>query len=202
MYGALYLCFVAYPIAFQTQRGWLPGLGGLAFVGIGVGVLLTIASEPLFRKVINLHQKDPETGEVIPEAMAIVVSFGAILLAVGQLWFAWTCQPSVHWIFPILAGAPFGIGNSCVFIYANKLYGSLVRDLYCICVVRKHVLPKSHGCLSPARDQSLFASSPESQCNPAFIIHEWIAGNGRRVGDRFGRFESFFNSQNESLSGH
>lgn len=120
VYGVLYLCFVAYPIAFQTQRGWSPGAGGLAFVGIGVGVLLAIAAEPLFRKVINLHRKDPETGEVPPEAMAIVVVFGAVLLAVGQLWFAWTCQPSVHWIVPILAGVPFGIGNACVFIYATN----------------------------------------------------------------------------------
>lgn len=120
VYGILYLCFVAYPIAFQTERGWSPGIGGLAFVGIGIGVLVVIASEPLFRKVVNMHRKDPETGEVSPEAMTIVVIFGAILLAVGQLWFAWTCQPSVHWVVPILAGLPFGAGNACVFIYASS----------------------------------------------------------------------------------
>lgn len=52
--------------------------------------------------------------------MASVVTLGAILLAVGQLWFAWTCTPHVHWIVPILAGVPFGAGNACVFIYANS----------------------------------------------------------------------------------
>lgn len=54
VYGVLYLCFVAYPIAFQQERGWSPGIGGLSFVGIGVGVLIAIACEPLFRQVINL----------------------------------------------------------------------------------------------------------------------------------------------------
>lgn len=52
--------------------------------------------------------------------MASVVILGAILLAVGQLWFAWTCKPNVHWIVPILAGLPFGVGYACVFIYANS----------------------------------------------------------------------------------
>ncbi|KAJ5749412.1 major facilitator superfamily domain-containing protein [Penicillium manginii] len=120
VYGVLYLCFVAYPIAFQTDRGWSPGIGGLSFLGIGVGVLITIACEPIFRKVINAHRKDPSTGEVPPEAMASIVILGATLLAVGQLWFAWTCTPNIHWIVPILAGVPFGAGNACVFIYANN----------------------------------------------------------------------------------
>lgn len=52
--------------------------------------------------------------------MASVVVLGAILLAAGQLWFAWTCTPDVHWLVPILAGVPFGAGNGCVFIYATN----------------------------------------------------------------------------------
>ncbi|KAL6229841.1 hypothetical protein BDW75DRAFT_249232 [Aspergillus navahoensis] len=119
VYGVLYLCFVAYPIAFQQERGWSPGIGGLSFVGIGVGVLIAIACEPIFRKVINLHRK-PEGGNVPPEAMVSTVGFGATLLAVGQLWFSWTCTPNTHWIVPILAGVPFGAGNACVFIYASN----------------------------------------------------------------------------------
>lgn len=120
VYGVLYLCFVAYPIAFQTERGWTPGIGGLSFVGIGIGVLIAIACEPLFRKVINRQRKDPSTGEVPPEAMASIVVLGTILLAAGQLWFTWTCTPDLHWIVPILAGLPFGAGKVCVFIYATN----------------------------------------------------------------------------------
>ncbi|GIK00441.1 hypothetical protein Aspvir_004466 [Aspergillus viridinutans] len=120
VYAILYLCFVAYPIAFQQERGWPPGIAGLSFIGIGVGVLIAIALEPLFHRVINAHRKDPETGTVLPEAMVSIVCLGATLLAIGQLWFSWTCGPHVHWIVPILAGVPFGAGNACVFIYANN----------------------------------------------------------------------------------
>ncbi|KAL1962487.1 hypothetical protein VTN77DRAFT_9608 [Rasamsonia byssochlamydoides] len=119
VYGILYLCFTAYPIVFQQIRGWSIGLSGLAFVGIGIGTVLTIAAEPLIRRMINSHQVDPETGKVPPEAMMSVVCISALLIPAGELWFAWTCSPaSIPWVLPILAGVPFGAGNTAVFIYA------------------------------------------------------------------------------------
>lgn len=120
VYGVLYLCFVAYPIVFTELRGWSYGISGLAFCGIGCGTLITICAEPLLRRMINSHRKDPETGEVPPEAMVSVICIAAVLLAVGEIWFAWTCTTSVHWIVPILAGIPFGAGNAGVFIYSNN----------------------------------------------------------------------------------
>ncbi|PGH14033.1 hypothetical protein AJ79_03302 [Helicocarpus griseus UAMH5409] len=121
VYAILYLCFVAYPIVFRQIRGWSVGESGLAFLGIGVGSLTTIALEPLLRRMINRHKLDPETGKVPPESMVSVVCIAAFLIPVGELWFAWTCAPSkIHWIAPILAGIPFGAGNTAVFIYASN----------------------------------------------------------------------------------
>lgn len=76
--------------------------------------------------MINRHKIDPETGRVHPEAMVSIVCISSILIPVGELWFAWTCAPaSIHWIVPLLAGIPFGAGNTGVFIYAsNYLTGS------------------------------------------------------------------------------
>jgi hypothetical protein len=120
VYGILYLCFVAYPIIFNQLRGWSPGIGGLAFVGIGVGSLLVIAAEPLIRKLINAHKHDPETGRPPPEASVSVICIGAVLLPIGQIWFSWTGTPEYHWILPILAGIPFGAGNCTIFIYGSN----------------------------------------------------------------------------------
>ncbi|KAE8388489.1 hypothetical protein ETB97_008775 [Aspergillus alliaceus] len=121
VYGILYLCFTAYPIVFRDIRGWSLGLSGLAFLGIGIGCLTTISCEPLIRRMINSHPIDPETGKVPPEAMVSIVCVSAILIPVGELWFAWTCAPaSIHWIVPILAGVLFGAGNTGVFIYASN----------------------------------------------------------------------------------
>lgn len=158
VYGILYLCFVAYPIAFQTERGWSPGIAGLSFIGIGVGVLITIACEPLLRKIIHSHRRDPETGQVPPEAMASIVSLGAILLAVGQLWFAWTCTSNVHWVVPILAGLPFGAGNACVFIYANN-YMSRSYGIYTASALAGNMFSRSlMGACLPLAGPSMHAA--------------------------------------------
>lgn len=121
IYGILYLCFVAYPIVFTQRRGWSSGISGLAFVGIGIGAFLVIAAEPLIRRMINAHKPDPATGKPPPEAMVSVVCIAAVLAPIGELWFAWTCVPvTVHWVWPLLAGIPFGAGNTAVFIYASN----------------------------------------------------------------------------------
>ncbi|KAH8769082.1 MFS multidrug transporter [Diaporthe sp. PMI_573] len=126
IYGILYLCFVAYPIVFQQQRGWGPGQTGLSFIGIGIGTLIAIFLEPLWRKIINSHAKDPETGRVAPEASASIMCIGAVLTPIGQLVFSWTCVPTtIHYAIPIAFGIPFGCGNTLCFIYgSNYLAGA------------------------------------------------------------------------------
>jgi multidrug resistance protein len=89
VYGVLYLCFVSYPIVFSELRGWSPGLTGLSYMGIGIGGMCTILSEPLLRKMINAHPKDPETGKPYPEAMVSVVCLAAVSIPVGEMIFAW-----------------------------------------------------------------------------------------------------------------
>ncbi|KAG8529355.1 uncharacterized protein KY384_005991 [Bacidia gigantensis] len=118
IYGILYLCYVAYPIVFTEIRGWSLSFTGLSFTGIGIGCFITILCEPLIRRMIESHRKDLSTGKVPPEAMVSVICIAAVLCPVGEIWFAWTCLPPVHWSLPIVAGIPFGAGNTAVFIYA------------------------------------------------------------------------------------
>lgn len=126
VYGILYLCFVAYPLIFSGYRGWSPGFTGLAFCGIGLGTLIIIACEPLIRRVVNMHAKDPKTGRAPPEAQIFVLCIAAFLAPIGQLIFSWTSTPiTIHWIWSILAGIPFGAGTALIFIYsANYVAGS------------------------------------------------------------------------------
>ncbi|KAI0999410.1 hypothetical protein K3495_g8785 [Podosphaera aphanis] len=92
----------------------------MAFLGIGLGSMLAIVSEPLLRRVINLHKINPENGKRPLESSIIAVCLASILSPLGQFWFAWTSTPAtIHWIWPILAGIPFGAGNCLSLIYAS-----------------------------------------------------------------------------------
>lgn len=81
--------------------------------------------EPLIRKITALHPLDPRTGRAAPEAAVFAICLGSALIPIGEFWFPWTARPSIHWISPIMAGLPFGLGNGLVFIYStNYMAGS------------------------------------------------------------------------------
>lgn len=93
----------------------------MAYLGIGIGIVLAIVAEPLIRKFINSQPLDPITGKPKPEAAAVIMAVGSILTPLGQLGFAWTCLPNtIHWIVPICFGIPFGAGNTLSFIYSSN----------------------------------------------------------------------------------
>ena len=66
-YATLYAFFSAYPIVFQQHRGFSPGEGGLAFLGIGLGCILGLSLAPvqtrLYWRAMSRHN-----GNTIPEA--------------------------------------------------------------------------------------------------------------------------------------
>jgi hypothetical protein len=100
LYGILYLLFVAFPIIFQgkysiydsrltylEQRGWGAGIGGLAFVGIGIGTILGVACSPLVDKVYLSEMKKHAGGKSVwPEARLPPTFVGAILMPIALFW--------------------------------------------------------------------------------------------------------------------
>ncbi|KAI9847247.1 MAG: hypothetical protein M1838_000961 [Thelocarpon superellum] len=159
VYGILYLCFVAYPIVFSQIRGWTPGLAGLSFLGIGVGSFLAIGLEPLIRRLINGHKIDPETGRVPPEAMVSVICVAAILSPLGEIWFAWTCVPAdLHWIWCVLAGVPFGAGNTIIFIYATNYLANSYGIYAASALAGSTVVRSLMGGLLPLAGSALYSN--------------------------------------------
>ncbi|KAL2023755.1 hypothetical protein VTK56DRAFT_1469 [Thermocarpiscus australiensis] len=160
IYGILYLCFVAYPIVFTQHRGWSVGTSGLAFLGIGIGTLIAIFLEPLWRRIINASpKKDPETGRASPEATALVMSIGAVLTPLGQLVFSWTClPPSVHPAVPIAFGIPFGMGNTLSFIYGSN-YLAAAYGLYAASALAGNAVARSVvGAALPLAGPAMYAA--------------------------------------------
>lgn len=126
IYGTLYLCFAAFPIVFQQGRGWSPGIGGLAFTGIAVGMLFAVTGTILDNKRYA-RAAEAAGGHAPPEARLPPSLAGSILIPAGLFWFAWTNGKDVHWIVSIIGSAFFACGLVSVFLsLLNYLIDSYV----------------------------------------------------------------------------
>ncbi|KAK6213333.1 major facilitator superfamily transporter [Colletotrichum tabaci] len=115
IYGTMYMLFAAFPIVYQQGRGWSQGIGGLAFLGIMVGmifaIMYTIPENSRYQRV-----QEENGGFAPPETRLRSAMVGSVAVPVGLFWFAWTNNPSIHWIVSIAAGIPFGFGMVLLFL--------------------------------------------------------------------------------------
>ncbi|KAL2840389.1 putative bicyclomycin resistance protein [Aspergillus pseudoustus] len=115
IYGIMYLFLTAYPMVFQQVHGFRPGVAGLAYVGIAVGMLMggiyVILTQPSYYRKLKANN-----GVIVPEWRLPPAMVGSAAFAVGIFWFGWSgYQPSIHWIVPVLSGLPTGFGLFCIF---------------------------------------------------------------------------------------
>lgn len=126
VYGTLYMLFAAFPIVFQQSKGWSPGVGGLAFIGVAVGMVFAVLYAGYDNKRYN-RILDENNGVAPPEARLPPAIVASVLLPVGLFWFAWTNGLGVHWVVPIIASAFFACGLVLVFLsLLNYLIDSYV----------------------------------------------------------------------------
>lgn len=112
----LYLNFAAYPIVFQQGRGWNTGVGGLAFMGILVGTVVSVLLAVFYINPQYMKVAKAKGGRAAPEDRLPPAIWGGILIVIGLAGFAATDSPKVHWIAPIIFGIPFGTGVIVVFL--------------------------------------------------------------------------------------
>ena len=119
VYGTLYMMFAAFPIVYQQKRGWSEGVGGLAFLGVAVGMMAAVIyTFPDNNRYKRAEAEAKAKGEIgaAPEARLPPALVGSIFLPIGLFIFAWTNYPSVHFIVSIIFTAPFGFGMVLVFL--------------------------------------------------------------------------------------
>ncbi|KAI0078162.1 MFS general substrate transporter [Panus rudis PR-1116 ss-1] len=141
-YAILYSFFAAFPIVFQEHRGFSTGQGGLTFLGVGIGVAIGTSMAPLQNRLYWRAMAKSPTGKAPPEARLYFPMFAAIVLPVGLFWFAWTSDPPVPWIVPILAGIPTGTGVAQIMIGLVQ-YLIDTYTIYCASAIAATVLLRS-----------------------------------------------------------
>ncbi|CAN9323280.1 unnamed protein product [Alternaria alternata] len=120
--GILYLFFGAFPLVFQNNHGFSISQTGLAFLGLLVGMLAGISTDPIWRRIYGrlVRQREEQGGEPggsEPEFRLPSTILGAWVVPVALFGFGWTTYSSVHWIVPIIFSAVFGLG--VIWVYSG-----------------------------------------------------------------------------------
>ncbi len=68
VYGTLYALFSAFPIVFETHRGWSAGQSGLAFLGVGAGISVGTGTASIQNRIYRRAMDKSEDGRAPPEA--------------------------------------------------------------------------------------------------------------------------------------
>ncbi|KAG4031973.1 hypothetical protein MFRU_008g03230 [Monilinia fructicola] len=116
IYGLLYLFLTAYPIVFQQIHGFSPGVGGLPFFGMVIGMLIAGLYVALTQPSYN-RKLEANNGIPIPEWRLPPVIAGGVSFAIGLFWFGWSgYKADIHWIVPTLSGLLTGFGLLAIFL--------------------------------------------------------------------------------------
>ncbi|MCJ1452410.1 hypothetical protein MMC28_002753 [Mycoblastus sanguinarius] len=116
-YAIFYLFFEAYPLIFEGIYGMNTGESGLAFLPIIVGSFLALAIFIYYDSVLQRAKKANAHWASIEEYRRLPLAcLGGPLYVISLFWLGWTASPHIHWIVPMLAGIPFGVGFVLIFM--------------------------------------------------------------------------------------
>ncbi|KAK9460688.1 major facilitator superfamily domain-containing protein [Lipomyces oligophaga] len=130
--GINYLFFDAFPLVFETNKGFKQEFVGLCFLGISVGVSVGVCTTPIWNGIYE-RLKAKNGGVPEPEFRLPMLMAGAICMPIGVFLFGFTSYKSIHYMVPICMSSFFGIGLmfllTSIFTYlveSYKLYAASV----------------------------------------------------------------------------
>lgn len=157
-YGILYLFFTTITFVFEGSYGFSSSAGGLAYIGVGVGMAIGMAilgtqSDKIVKQAMAKRKAKPE--DRLPLRLTVP---GAIGFPIGCFIYGWTTYYQVHWIVPIMATSLVGLGN----LTALMTIQTYLVDAFTIhaasAIAANTVLRSLFGCLLPLGGLSMYNS--------------------------------------------
>ncbi|KAH9478470.1 Efflux pump radE [Psilocybe cubensis] len=116
-YGIYYLMFSTFPALFSDTYGFGAGVGGLAYLGLGFGFVLSTLAGARWGDSLYKYLAKKNDGKPKPEMRIPFMLLGSILAPIGLFWYGWSAEAGVHWIMPIIGTAIFSFGDLPITLY-------------------------------------------------------------------------------------
>ncbi|KAF7304374.1 MFS polyamine transporter [Mycena chlorophos] len=153
VYSLLYLLFFAFPIAFEEIRGYTPGITGVTFVSIILGIMIAMLLMPFQER---LYAKVTKNGS-FPEARLFPMMLGSITLPFGLFIFAFTgAYAHVSFMGPCVAGALFGFSMILLYVSANSYIVDSYSAYAASAIAAKTLLRSLVGAAVPLYVEQMF----------------------------------------------
>ena len=114
VFAYLFLLFTTFTAVFEEQYGWTGGIAGLAYLGIGIGLVVALVVFSFLSD--RLLKKQAGDGPMKPEYRLPVMKWTVFLLPIGLFWYGWSAQAETFWFVPIMGTTLIGAGAFCTFV--------------------------------------------------------------------------------------
>jgi hypothetical protein len=116
VYGYLYLLFTTMTSVFENTYHFSSGNVGLAYLGLGVGMLGGLGVSGATSDLILKKLTARNGGVAKPEFRLPAMIPAACVIPIGLFIYGWTAQYAVHWIAPIIGTCFVGLGLISTFV--------------------------------------------------------------------------------------
>ncbi|KAJ6560589.1 major facilitator superfamily domain-containing protein [Mycena vulgaris] len=116
IYGIYYLMFTTFDTLFSQTYGFSTGIGGLAYIPLGLGFISSTAFSAKAGDKIYHYLSKKNGGKGEPEMRVPSLIAGSFFVPVGVFWYGWSAQAQLHWIMPMIGVTIFGFGMMASFL--------------------------------------------------------------------------------------
>jgi MFS transporter, DHA1 family, multidrug resistance protein len=99
VYGLFYIWFESFPLVFEGIYHFNTGTLGLAFLGLMIGVLVSMVGILLWVYFV-LEKEFDENGNLEPERRLPPAMVGCWFVPICLFWFGWSARESIHCKWP------------------------------------------------------------------------------------------------------
>jgi MFS family permease len=154
VYGYLYILFTTFTFVFKDQYQFKSGAAGLAYLGLGVGFLISLFGISMTSD--HIAKKEAAGGNIKPESRLAPLIFGVLFVPAGLFWYGWTAQYKVHWIVPIIGTSFIGIGVNSVWIPVQSYLIDAFTIYAASAIAANTVVRSVFGVVVPLAGQPLY----------------------------------------------